>query len=536
MPTAAAYFRPMHAIVPDGCGVSGPVIRTGGPFARIPAPFLETRHVASAQSRGLLILELILTFLLVISAKGVLTTCAVGVCDIYGAYGSTEADREGQANDAQRSSRAPRALHERRNTTMDSRHREALRGLEERVLDYMFEACSSEQWAELLKGPLQWAAWQGDQGFARKLAEAGAGVGNALHSAVHNRHREIVNNLLEIGASANAFSYQGATPLGLAVVVGDEEIVGLSLRKGAEKDALDADGYSALCLAAHSGHLAIAEALLAAGADTGVGSGEFGKSALHMATEKGHVGVVRALVGHGVEVETGDVEQRTALHYSSVSSNVGTVDVLLEAGANVHARDEAGVTPLHHAADQSDQRAVLALLKHGAKVNAEENTRKTPLRYASWSAGGQGVAETVDTLLIWGADEMAEDEEGRTPANIVGDHVDEQHRLVADFEHVKKLLANAPADRAWRRRGYLTLCRAHPDRLQLKRIARPDADTAPRTRSRAKLVTVGTSASGGGFGEGSSDERRARGNWATVLARVLELQEEGLFRTIVGYL
>lgn len=35
---------------------------------------------------------------------------------------------------------------------------------------------------------------------------------------------------------------------------------------------------------------------------------------------------------------------------------------------------------------------------------------------------------------------------------------------------VGKLLANAPADKAWRRRGYLVLCRAHPDRLQQNQI------------------------------------------------------------------
>ena len=35
-----------------------------------------------------------------------------------------------------------------------------------------------------------------------------------------------------------------------------------------------------------------------------------------------------------------------------------------------------------------------------------------------------------------------------------------------DVGRVRELLVNAPADRAWRRRGYLVLCRARPDRLR----------------------------------------------------------------------
>lgn len=37
---------------------------------------------------------------------------------------------------------------------------------------------------------------------------------------------------------------------------------------------------------------------------------------------------------------------------------------------------------------------------------------------------------------------------------------------LADVKYVRQLLTSAPADRAWRRPGYLVLCRAHPDRMQ----------------------------------------------------------------------
>lgn len=45
---------------------------------------------------------------------------------------------------------------------------------------------------------------------------------------------------------------------------------------------------------------------------------------------------------------------------------------------------------------------------------------------------------------------------------------EEEDRLAEDVERVHELLVNAPAVRAWRRRGYPVLCRAHPDRVHQK--------------------------------------------------------------------
>lgn len=104
---------------------------------------------------------------------------------------------------------------------------------------------------------------------------------------------------------------------------------------------------------------------------------------------------------------------------------------------------------------------------------------------------------------------------------------------------------NAPADRAWRRRGYLALCRAHPDRVKLRPEAaagpRAGSGAASRLRSGAKLARLGAPSGGGGGGgaaatAGGTANRRGCGDWTDVMARVLRLQEEEIFRAIVGYL
>ena len=129
------------------------------------------------------------------------------------------------------------------------------------------------------------------------------------------------------------------------------------------------------------------------------------------------------------------------------------------------------------------------------------------------------------------ADETMVGYHGRKALDLIGEYVEEEDRLAEDVERVRELLANAPADRAWRRRGYLILCRAHPDRVQQSQVisGTRHADAARRPRSRAKQAREKGSAGDSGV------EESAGGDWAVVVARALQLQEEGIFRTIVGF-
>jgi len=187
---------------------------------------------------------------------------------------------------------------------------------------------------------------------------------------------------------------------------------------------------------------------------------------------------------------------------------------------------------------------VAPLLNHGARVNAQDLNLQTPLPYAAAYAGTQDLggddveikADLVDALLRWGADETIVDKNGKAAADVLADETEEGNRLKEHVVRVRRLLAHAPADRAWRRRGYLVLCGAHPDRVQQAEESCSAHDGAKRmTCSGSKLARVETAgcgeiAGGSGAAEQNVDE------WINVMAKVLGLQEEGIFRMIVRYL
>ena len=415
--------------------------------------------------------------------------------------------------------------------------REVLWGVEAQTFDLIAKALTSEQWAELLKGPLELTAGHGNRGLAKKLVEAGAHVGDALHEAIGGGHREVVMDLLESGASINAKEASNRyTPLHLAAGEGRTGILRMLILKGADKEALDNYGWTPLYTTAYCGRLISALDLLTAGADVNTRCGERNMSVVHIAAERGHVGILRAAIEHGADVKAADIVHRTALHYTADISDAEAIDVLVEAGADIEARDNNSWTPLHWAADKINLEALAALLKHGAHVNAQNDNLRTPLHCSAAYAGLHGAAEVVDLLLRAGAAETTVDDEGKTAEDVVAVEVLEGHRLAEDVGRVRHLLANAPADSAWRRRGYLVLCRARPGRVPPARgRGSAGAGMSRRTRSFAKLRRSEARGCDERVREAAADDE-VRPDWTSVLSKVLGLQEEGIFRTIVGYL
>ena len=388
---------------------------------------------------------------------------------------------------------------------------EVLRGAGERMLQHVLETIDPHQLGEWLAAPLEGAAAQGDEGLSKKLIQAGAEMrGVVLHHAIRGGNVAVVDMMLEKGVPLDNENMDdenaGELPLGTAAQCGNVEIAQALLRKGADINAEDLQHRPPLSYAMEKGHITMVEALLTAGADLTLCYGEGDFSLLHDAVvsagdtrnhlNEEYLNIVRMLINHGVAINSESFEGHTALHMAAKYDRVGAVHVLVEAGADINAGTNRFVfNPLHAAADGVAPDSCLALLEYGADVNDQTDRGRTALHLAASKGAHKHAVEVVDILLRWGADETAVCKEGKTAPSMVGTrYVYRGHTVPENTERVRNLLARAPADRAWRRRGLMALCRAYPDRVRLG------------------------------------------GDLAGLTATVLALVEDGVFRKIVGYL
>jgi hypothetical protein len=104
-----------------------------------------------------------------------------------------------------------------------------------------------------------------------------------------------VKDCLATGVDVNAKNANGSTALMLAAQEGRLTVVAFLLSAKADVNLKAASGNTALLLAAQEGHADVVQALIAAGADVNAKRGG-GVTALMMAAQNGHVAVVQALL------------------------------------------------------------------------------------------------------------------------------------------------------------------------------------------------------------------------------------------------
>ena len=160
-------------------------------------------------------------------------------------------------------------------------------------------------------------------------------------------------------------------PVADAAMRGDVDAVRSLLREGADVNAAQADGMTALHWASDRGDAALAEVLLHAGANPEVVTRIGAYTPLHIASRNGHLAVVSTLLDAGANVEARTVPGgSTPLHVAATGGDPAVVNRLLEAGADANAREhEWKQTPLIFAAAWNRVDAIRALLAGGADPN-----------------------------------------------------------------------------------------------------------------------------------------------------------------------
>ncbi|KAK3262418.1 hypothetical protein CYMTET_28726, partial [Cymbomonas tetramitiformis] len=236
---------------------------------------------------------------------------------------------------------------------------------------------------------------------------------NHAHAAAHFGQMEALRILQDAGANLSHAADDGLTPAHKAAGEGrverplhgaaerdTVEVVRKLVEKGAEVDAEDGEGRTALTVALAFGQEGVARALLEAGAGVNAGTGQ---RPLHGAAKRGTMEVVKEFMEKGVEVDVEDREGCTALTVALAFGQEGVARALLEAGAGVNVG--MGRRPLHAAAEKGTVEMVRELVEKGAEVDAEDREGRTALTVAlagDWrfpaegGAGGQCASKVLE--------------------------------------------------------------------------------------------------------------------------------------------
>jgi ankyrin repeat protein len=257
---------------------------------------------------------------------------------------------------------------------------------------------------------------------APPAAESGAhpfaGPPEALVAdAAMRRDTARIRRLLKQGADVNAAQSDGMTALHWSARSGTADEVKMLLLAGARTEAVTRNGaYTPLHLASRLGNVAALRALLGAGANPHAVTTTGRATALHLAAQHGSADVVSALLEAGVKVDVREgAWDQTPLMWAAAYNRIDAARVLVAKGASLRATSKVEDVPARERAD----RAALALRTRrvAALKSAEQPPRVpgTPARDSSTAARRPSAADSVARPQTPARDSAAR--QARTPAD-----------------------------------------------------------------------------------------------------------------------
>ncbi len=333
------------------------------------------------------------------------------------------------------------------------------------------------------RGALAQATLSGHFEIAEKLLAKGAEIDpmlgdgrRLLHLAAERGDAAAVDFLLDHGAATDSRSDTSSccpeeTPLLAAARSGHPATIQRLLASGADPEAHDAEGLTALQWAAKGGQPDVARHLLAAKARVDSPGREKTRSPpLFLATMEGHRETVAALLAGGADPNAANRRGATALIAAAYEGQLPLAQLLLNHQADPNIANRTGHTPLIYAAVRAHQDVVRLLLEHGARPNVtteiEAFGEVSPLILAAGRnhleivrdllrfdadvdqvcdvksfgsmtplllAATRGFGEVVELLIKHGADASLTDDQGQTPYNraLAAGHTDVATQLQA---------------------------------------------------------------------------------------------------------
>ncbi len=180
----------------------------------------------------------------------------------------------------------------------------------------------------------------------------------------------------------------------LVVAYADVWATKLEIRSGYNKEASEA-----LLKAASNDDAEEINQAIAKGADVNA-KDKNGFTALHRAVMYNATKAIKALVAAGVDLNVKDRNDFTALHRAVNENFKESIKILIAAKADVNVQDKIGRTALILAAKKNLQEVMKGLIAAGANVNAKANNGRTALYWAMLEHSREAIKILIEAEAV----------------------------------------------------------------------------------------------------------------------------------------
>jgi len=230
------------------------------------------------------------------------------------------------------------------------------------------------------------AVKRGDLSKVRELVKENPALLNARTKrglspvlvALYSGQKVAAANLIAMGADLDVYDAAAAGRL--------DRVRALVERDPALVNAISAEGFPPMGLAAYLGHEEVVEYLISKGAEVNYAAPPTGFTALTGAVNSRHARIVDLLLKHGAEVNHVYEGTITPLLNAVANGDANLVRVLLDHGADPNLGTFEGKNALDLATEKGLKEVADALRQHGA---TKWQRSRSPTRGPSWSGSGR---------------------------------------------------------------------------------------------------------------------------------------------------
>lgn len=233
--------------------------------------------------------------------------------------------------------------------------------------------------------PLHIACRKGDIKVIKFLIKNGSeinGEDDISETPIFKAHsEEVVELLLESGASIDKVNCYGFNLLHNSCVDGNKELIELFLKKGCEKEHVDDNGRTPLLEACRRNQTDIVKLLANHGCDVNRPD-RLGITPLSYACSR-NVNIVKVLIEHGCDIDYAEEKaHETSIFVACRSRFPDSAIILLENGCNINHKNKVGATPLLYACFYGLTEVLRVMFEKGANLNYVNDNGETPFDYA----------------------------------------------------------------------------------------------------------------------------------------------------------